>query len=769
MTTRSINIGGRPCPELEDSGIEGAYTRAELVRLLLEETDLHEEHITALPMKRLCNLLQQARAGLPVHVRDADRGYLLVGDRPCGNISLREYPDAFTKDEVVDLLTKEYDLIASRVKKLPVSILCGYLKLHHRGQFAPPDELRRPTHILLRGRPCGPDHSAEGAYSNEELRTLALMDLNIPTKIYDRYSADDKRRLCNRLKALEARRRPSRRRRAAGEAAPSTTLPDEGLETELLRRSLARHKRWKLEQEKKRRAEMYTEEMDEDLTEEEYSTSPGEEAEWLSSESSIELEDEDECISASRVPLKDHQKRLVRFLQSNRGAIAAFGVGTGKTLTAVTAAECFLRSNPGRQVLVVTPTSLQANFKKELAKYGATQPYDRYAFFTIEGFVMAVREGRAGCEGNMLIIDEAHNLRTMVKEGRSAERQAAAVAVQCAKRAARVLLLTATPIVDRPEDLNNLIAMARGEDPMTKAELAQALEDPATLGCLFFFHEKKEEGPPGSPQFPRKSESVVPITMTPQFESMYEAVEKGPKTAEDRREAYEKVGRNRFLALFGKTDLKQFYNGVRTAANALDFTLNPKIAWIVEMVTSHPADKFVIYTSFVDKGIELVASGLRRAGVPYMTVTGSMTGAQREAAVAAYNSKRVRVLLISAAGGEGLDLKETKHIIITEPAWNETAVEQIIGRGVRFLSHATLPGPEREVQVHRLVLLKQHEMAALGELTDMTYSDFKDWSADQGKVPSIDLYVMKLAKEKETRYSEVLQRFRAASAAMCPQ
>ncbi len=774
MTTRVIDISGRPCPDREGSGIDGAYTRAELVRTLVEEAGMHEEHLASLPMKRLCNLLQQARRGLPVHVPEADRPFIAVAGRPCGAISSREYPDSYSKDEVVDILTLAYDLRRSKVQALPIPVLCGFLKLHERGEFVPPDDLRRPSHIMVRGRPCGPDHTLEGAYSNDELRTLAYMDLGIPTKAYDRYTDADKRRLCNRLLEMQsARRVSSRRRQREGTPTPSPSLPDtsSAIERELLRRSVRSAKRRRLATEKKIRRGALAGSSSSSSADDMYSSSSlGEEAEWLSSSpSSMEQEVDDECITASRIPLKDHQKRLVRHLQTARGAIAAFGVGTGKTLTAVTASQCFLRSNPRREVIVVTPTSLQANFRKELQAYGAAPPFPGYKFFTIDGFVMAVREGRVNCADNMLIIDEAHNLRTMIEKGTRGQRQAASVAVQCAKRAARVLLLTATPVVDRPSDLNNLIAMARGEDPMTKDELKAVLENPEELGCLFFFHEKQEEGAPDSPEFPRKVEVDVPIRMTPAFQAMYEEVESAPKSPDQRRAAYDKFGRNTFLALFGKSDLKQFYNGVRTAANAIDFRDNPKIQWVMQQVEAHPADKFVIFTSFVDKGIELVAAALRRIGVSYLTVTGKMSADERGSAVSAYNSGRVRVLLISSAGGEGLDLKETKHLIIMEPAWNETAVEQIVGRGVRFRSHATLPGPEREVKVYRLYLLKAHEADEWDLVRTMDYETFKDWSAEHAKVPSIDLFVAKLSADKETRYKEVLGRFRAASAALCPQ
>lgn len=56
--------------------------------------------------------------------------------------------------------------------------------------------------------------------------------------------------------------------------------------------------------------------------------------------------------------------------------------------------------------------------------------------------------------------------------------------------------------------------------------------------------------------------------------------------------------------------------------------------------------------------------------------------------MARYNEGATRVLLLSAAGGEGLDLKETDEVHVMEPHWNDPVVQQVIGRAVRFRSHA---------------------------------------------------------------------------------
>ena len=64
------------------------------------------------------------------------------------------------------------------------------------------------------------------------------------------------------------------------------------------------------------------------------------------------------------------------------------------------------------------------------------------------------------------------------------------------------------------------------------------------------------------------------------------------------------------------------------------------------------------------------------------------------------DGSRVKVILISKAGSEGLDFKHIRQIHILEPWFNMNRIEQIIGRGVRNLSHCGLPFEKRNVQIY---------------------------------------------------------------------
>ena len=60
------------------------------------------------------------------------------------------------------------------------------------------------------------------------------------------------------------------------------------------------------------------------------------------------------------------------------------------------------------------------------------------------------------------------------------------------------------------------------------------------------------------------------------------------------------------------------------------------------------------------------------------------------------NGSKVKVILISQAGSEGLDFKFIRQVHVLEPWYNMNRIEQIIGRAVRTCSHKDLPfrGPK---------------------------------------------------------------------------
>ena len=78
------------------------------------------------------------------------------------------------------------------------------------------------------------------------------------------------------------------------------------------------------------------------------------------------------------------------------------------------------------------------------------------------------------------------------------------------------------------------------------------------------------------------------------------------------------------------------------------------------------------------------------------------------------DGNKVKVVLISKAGSEGIDLKFIRQVHILDPWYNMNRPEQIIGRAVRNFSHKDLPFEKRNVEIfmYGTILDKNIEEAA---------------------------------------------------------
>jgi hypothetical protein len=63
------------------------------------------------------------------------------------------------------------------------------------------------------------------------------------------------------------------------------------------------------------------------------------------------------------------------------------------------------------------------------------------------------------------------------------------------------------------------------------------------------------------------------------------------------------------------------------------------------------------------------------------------------------NGDAIRIMMITASGAEGINLKNTRFVHIVEPYWHMVRLEQVIGRARRICSHEDLPEDQRTVKV----------------------------------------------------------------------
>jgi len=117
----------------------------------------------------------------------------------------------------------------------------------------------------------------------------------------------------------------------------------------------------------------------------------------------------------------------------------------------------------------------------------------------------------------------------------------------------------------------------------------------------------------------------------------------------------------------------------------------------------------VIYSAFVQHTLSFTSEVLKARGISFGVISGDVKAEDRDKLIAKFraednkNGEHIKVLLLSSAGSEGLDLKNVRNLFIFEPHWNYSRIKQIIARAVRYDSHVDLPTELRHVKCYLLL------------------------------------------------------------------
>lgn len=396
------------------------------------------------------------------------------------------------------------------------------------------------------------------------------------------------------------------------------------------------------------------------------------------------------CIQRSKKTPKSFQKRVIRYINDPRklydGLLVVHGVGCGKTLEATIASQCYLDKYPDRKVIFIGPASLVNNFKSEVEYYGATN-MNKYEFYSFSKFYALVKRGRRPpCNDSLLIIDEAHNLRSL-------KSKKAKAIIRCAYTAHKKLLLTATPFINSPRDFINLINMVHGKEiadsdqfPL-KATLKNSSDALATLlkGRVDYIPSCRS----GS-EFPKVVEKLLSVPMSNSY-----------------MRAYEDSIAGMLVGGIAIPNPEKFLHGYRKAVNkaGVDTYYSEKLdVALAKIKKQGKILKTVIFTNWLSYGVKAITKYLKLANINFRVFKGGISAKEKAQMVKDYNDNKYPVLVITRAGAEGLDLKETRNMIVMDPVWHDAGIQQIIGRAVRYRSHVNLPKKDRVVHVYKMML-----------------------------------------------------------------
>lgn len=466
--------------------------------------------------------------------------------------------------------------------------------------------------------------------------------------------------------------------------------------------------------------------------------------------------------------LLGHQSDAVKHLMVNHGIIAAFATGTGKTITAVSTAACLhyvckFLSKP-INIVAVTPASLTSNMEREFKTfpYFARNP----GSFTVIGSEMfrrivlakkykamylkvyldtaQVHQAVSSYANNslvlddstFLIVDEAHEFKTdwdftfhdktFGGADDDDESRARVFMEDVAPKVWKMMLMTATPALNRWYDIMNLLSAVKDVPrkdyksaikmvsfshmdpeiwkktaPKLTAAQRHALGEKLALDHYFVDYPIITKGEMfknaiffkdvdySTGDFPTRTDQYVDAVMTNDF---YRAYSKVVESHKKKRDASEDEAAQSAFTLQKK---------ISTIPN------NPKIELLLSYISSLKYKKLSIYSRFVGplEGVKGSIENVAKAnGYQIFMITGKLNKTQKDQVLKEYNASERSIIFLSDAGGQGLDFKGINVSITYEPGINESREEQFIGRAVRYRSHAHLPPEERTVDVIHLVM-----------------------------------------------------------------
>jgi SNF2 family DNA or RNA helicase len=417
----------------------------------------------------------------------------------------------------------------------------------------------------------------------------------------------------------------------------------------------------------------------------------------------------------------DHQLRAATVVlqQMSGRAILADEVGLGKTIEAgIILSELRLRGLAGK-VLVLAPTGLVGQWAEELErKFGiptvvasrqgwpgageAAGTASRDAGAVVLASMATARRAPlsdllAGQQWDLIVVDEAHRVRN--------PRTASAKLVR-SLQARFMLLLTATPVENRIEDLYHLVSLVRpghlgtigdfrrrhasADSPLpgvgtrshpAATRVAELPELRRSLRDVMIRHRRSEV----ALMLPRRLAETQPVMPSFEEAELYRHVSErvrveGRLSGSARTLALRTVQRMAGSSPSAVVPTLDRMGWPDLAARARTVSWCSKSAALGALLERYAAtgEKVIVFTSFRETLKHLVEFAAAR-GIPASEYNGSLGRRQKDGAVELFEHD-VDVLLTTESAGEGRNLQFCHVMINFDLPWNPMQIEQRLGR-----------------------------------------------------------------------------------------
>lgn len=493
-------------------------------------------------------------------------------------------------------------------------------------------------------------------------------------------------------------------------------------------------------------------------------------------------------------PYRHQIENLITFCRRAPVALIADDVGLGKTISAGLILSELMARGKVRRALVICPMvplleqwvhELQAKFALRAASARGAEirtvvrdPTLHVVVTTYDTF----RDHESTLRGDAfqaIVLDEAHKLRNL-HGTRKPPILAQRIRGALKERAFRfVLMLTATPIQNRLWDLYSLVdclAAAKGHtNPFGNPEAFSRTFMADSNGLRLRPSERdhfrrllsqymvrlrrkdvKLSFPKREVVMERVSASraetellilvrqIIETLQPLQQSSIGQALMSSPQAL---------VAQLRNMAEKGSVSLAHVESAERILARGERPGKLQLLAKVVEELSAaHPADwRLVIFTQRRETQ-DLIGGHLRLLCIPHGFIRGSSHAANRDAIEGfTQDPPRVRVLVSTDAGTEGLNLQKARWLINYDLPWNPMVLEQRIGRiqrlGSRFpvvhVLNFVLAGSVEETVVARLMRKLQLVSEAIGDI-EAILDGAEDTDSDGNAAESFEARIRKL-------------------------
>ena len=416
------------------------------------------------------------------------------------------------------------------------------------------------------------------------------------------------------------------------------------------------------------------------------------------------------------VSLYPYQKEGIRFAFAKGRSIIADEMGLGKTIQAIGTAELMRKEKLIQSTLIVCPTSLKYQWKREIERFTGQQVHvieglhhkriDQYQLdvpYKIISYNSACNDIKilGKLETDLLIMDEVQRLKNWNTQISMAMRR---VVSQYA------VILSGTPLENKLEELYSVMEFADnfclGPFWKFKAECIVSDETGKVLG----YKNLNKVGEMARQRLIRRTKKQVALQMPERQDKILFV----PMTKEQRGEHDElkfivvqivnKWRRFHFLSEKDRNRLMLCLSQMRMLCDStyildqktrndtkVDEALN-----IIASLLETEGEKVVVFSQW-ERMTRLIAQELDKREIGFEYLHGGVPSEARGKLITNFaDNPNSRVFLSTDAGSTGLNLQSAATIINLDLPWNPAVLEQRIARIYRL-------GQQRNVQVINLV------------------------------------------------------------------